>query len=90
MLEVWLIPQLRDRGVIEDVWLEHSGAPEHFVFTVCDCLKECFLGCQIGHGSSASPMQLSRPPHSPDPTALYSSLWGIIVGKVGYTLLLQQ
>ena len=27
MLETWLIPQLRDRGLLDDVWLHHDGAP---------------------------------------------------------------
>lgn len=26
MLEVWFIPQLRDTGVVEDVWLQHDWA----------------------------------------------------------------
>jgi hypothetical protein len=29
MLETWLIPQLRDRGLMGDVWLKHNWAPAH-------------------------------------------------------------
>jgi hypothetical protein len=33
-VEVWLIPQLRDRGIMEDVQLQDDGATEQFVITV--------------------------------------------------------
>jgi hypothetical protein len=29
MLEVWLIPQLTNRGLMEDVWMQRNGAPVH-------------------------------------------------------------
>jgi hypothetical protein len=32
-VEVWLVPQLRDRGITEDAWLQDEGATEHFVIT---------------------------------------------------------
>ena len=38
MLESWLIPQLRDRGLLDDVWLQHDGAPAHFALSVRDIL----------------------------------------------------
>jgi len=33
-VEVWFIAQLRDRGIMEDVWLQDDGVIEHFVITV--------------------------------------------------------
>jgi hypothetical protein len=44
MLEVWLTPQLRDRGLGEDVWLQHDAAPTHFALTVRDILNEHLTG----------------------------------------------
>jgi len=32
--EVWFIAQLRDRGIMEDVWLQDNRVTEHFVVTV--------------------------------------------------------
>jgi hypothetical protein len=66
MLEVWLIPQFRDRGLMGDVWLQHDGAPAHFALTVRHILNEHFPGRWIGCGSPTSPATLSWPPHSPD------------------------
>ena len=42
MLETWLIPQLRDRELLDDVWLQHDGAPAHFALAVRDILNERF------------------------------------------------
>jgi hypothetical protein len=39
MLEMWLIPQLRDRGLVDDMWLQHDGAPAHFALSVRDVLN---------------------------------------------------
>jgi len=44
MLETWLIPQLRDRGLLDDVWLQHDGAPAHFALSVRNILNERFPG----------------------------------------------
>jgi hypothetical protein len=74
MLVVWLIPQLRDRGLMEDVWLQHDGAPAHFALTVRDILNEHFLGRWIGHGSPTSSAPLSWPPRSPDLTTSDNTL----------------
>jgi hypothetical protein len=43
MLGAWLIPQLRNRGLIEYAWPQHKGAPAHFVLTLCDILNT-YLG----------------------------------------------
>jgi len=32
MLETWLIPQLRDRGLLDDVWLHHDVHPHTSLF----------------------------------------------------------
>jgi len=82
MLEMWLIPQLRDRGLLDDVWLQHDGAPTHFALSVCDVLKKRFPGHWIGHGSPTSPAPLPWPPRSPDLTIPDNLLWGIIKGRV--------
>jgi hypothetical protein len=82
MLEAWLIPQCRDRGLIQDVWLQHDGEPAHFGVAVCIVLSEHYLGCWIGHGSPTSPTPLSCPLLTHDLTTLASSLWRIIMGQV--------
>ena len=51
VLETWLIPQLRDRGLLDDVWLQHDGATAHFALSVRDVLNESFPGRSIGRGS---------------------------------------
>ena len=82
MLGMWLIPQLRDRGLVDDVWLQLDGAPTHFTLSVHDILNKRFPGRWIGHGSLTSPAPLPWPPHSPDLTTPDNSLWGIIKGRV--------
>jgi len=82
MLETWLIPQLRDRGLLDDVWLQHDGAPAHFALSVCDVLNEHFPGRWIGRGLPTSRAPLPWPPRSPDLTTPDNSLWGIIKGRV--------
>ena len=82
MLETWLIPQLRDRGLLDDVWLQHDGAPAHFALSVRDVFNERFSGRWIGRGSPTSPAPLPWPPRSPDLTTPDNSLWGIIKGRV--------
>jgi hypothetical protein len=59
MLGAWLIAQLKDRGLMEEVWLQHNGAPVDFALTVHNILNEHYLGCWIGCGSPASPVPLS-------------------------------
>jgi len=82
MLETWLIPQLRDRGLLDDVWLQHKGVPAHYTLSVRDVLNKHFPGRCIGRGSSTSPAPLPWPPRSPDLTTPGNSLWGIIKGRV--------
>jgi len=41
LLETWLIPQLRDRELLDDVWLQHDGAPAHFAF-FARCFERTF------------------------------------------------
>ena len=82
MLETWLIPQLRDRELLDEVWLQHDGAPAHFAPSVRDILNERLPGHWIGRGSPTSPAPLPWPPHSPDLTTPDNSLWGIIEGRV--------
>ena len=82
MLEMWLVPQLRDRGLLDDVCLHHDGAPAHFALSVRNVLNEHFPGCWIGRGSPTSPAPLPWPLHSPDLTTPDNSLWGIIKGRV--------
>jgi len=82
MLETWLIPQLRDRGLLDDVWLQHDGAPAPFTLSVRDILKERFPGRWIVRGSPTSPAPLPWPRNSPDLTTPDNSLWGIIKGRV--------
>jgi len=80
MLETWLIPQLRDRGLLDDVWLQHAGA--HFALSVRDVLNDRFPGRWTGRGSPTSPAPLPWPPRSPDLTTPDISLWGVIKGRV--------
>jgi len=82
MLETWLIPQLRDKRLLDDVWLQHDGAPAHFARSVHDVLNEHFPGRWIGRGSPTSPAPLPWLPRGPDLTTPDSSLWGIIKGRV--------
>jgi hypothetical protein len=32
MMETWIIRQLRNRGLLGDVWLQHDGAPHTWLF----------------------------------------------------------
>ena len=80
-LGTWLISQLRDRGLLDDVWLQHDGALAHFALSVRIVLNEHFPGRWIGRSSPTSPAPLSWPPHSPDLTP-DNSLWDIIKGRV--------
>ena len=89
MLETWLIPQLRDRGLLDDVWLQHDGAPAHFTLSVRDILNERFPGRWIGRGSPTSPAPLPWPPRSPDLTTPDNSC-GYYQGKSGCASLKQQ
>ena len=82
MLETLLIPQLRDRELLDDVRLHQDGAPAHFALSVRDILNERFPGRWIGRGSPTSPGPLPWPPRSPDLTTPDNSLWGIIKGRV--------
>jgi hypothetical protein len=78
MLETWLIPQLIDRGLLGDVWLQHDGATVHFTLSVRDVLNEHFPGRWIGRGSPTSPSPLPWPPRSADLTTTDNSLWCIM------------
>jgi len=89
MLETWLIPQLRDRGLLDDVWLQHDGAPAQFTLFVCDILNKRFPGRWAGRGSPTSPTLLPWPPHSPDLTTP-DFVVGYYQGKSGCTSLQQQ
>jgi len=82
LLETWLIPQPRDRGLLHDVCLHHDGAPAHFALSVRDVLNEHFPGRCIGRGSPTSPASLPWPPRSPGFTIPDNSFWGIIKGRV--------
>jgi len=70
------------RGLLDDVWLQHDGAPSHFALSVRDILNERFPGRWIGRGSPTSPAPLPWPPRSPDLTTPDNLLWGIIKGRV--------
>ena len=76
LLETWLIPQLRDRGLLHDVCLHHDGAPTHFALSVRDVLNEHFPGRWIGRGSPTSLAPLPWPPRSPDLTTPDNSFLG--------------
>ncbi|GFG32650.1 hypothetical protein Cfor_04753 [Coptotermes formosanus] len=82
ILGTWLIPQLRDSGLVDDVWLQHDRAPAHFALSVRDVLNEYFPGRWIGRGLPTSPAPLPWPPRSPDLTTPDNSLWGMIKGRV--------
>jgi hypothetical protein len=69
--------ELRDRGLMENVWLEYNRAFAHFALTVCKILNEPYLGCWIGCGSP-SLVLLSWPPHTPRLITPAHSLWGNI------------
>jgi hypothetical protein len=81
ILEAWLILHLRDRGLMEDVWLQHNRAPTHFSLTVCNILNEHYLGHWIGCGSPTLPFHYPGRhivlvlPHQ-------ATLWAIIQGQV--------
>jgi hypothetical protein len=82
MLHTWLIPQLREKGIMDRVWLQQDGAPAHFAIQVREFLDEQFPGRWIGRGSASSPAPLKWPPRSPDLTTPDNSLWGIIKSHV--------
>jgi hypothetical protein len=81
MLEIWLIHQLKERGLLDDMWLQHDGAPTHFALSVRDVLNEHFPGHCCGRGSPTSLAPLPWPPRSADLTTSDNSLWGIIKGR---------
>jgi hypothetical protein len=81
MLWNWLIHELMNRGIMEQVWFQHNGASAHFMLTAHDVLQDNFPGWWIGRGSPTS-SPLPWPPRGPDLTTLNSSLWGFIKGKV--------
>jgi len=54
MSKTWLIPQLRERELLDDVWLQHDGEPAPFALSVRDVLNERFSGRWIGRGSPTS------------------------------------
>ena len=78
MLEDYLIPQLRDRGLLDDMWFQQHGTPAHFALCVRNILNKHFPGGWIDRSSSASPAPLAWPPRSPDLTTPNKALWGII------------
>ena len=82
MLEKWLIPHLRDRGLLDDVWLQQDGAPAHFALSVGDVFNENFPGRWIGLGSPTSPEPPPWSPRRPDLTIPENSLLGIIMRRV--------
>ena len=76
ILEDYLIPQLRDRGLLDDMWFQQDGAVAHFALCVRNILNKHFPGHWIDR-SSASPTPLAWRPRSPDLTTLNNALWGI-------------
>jgi len=66
MLEVWLIPQPRDSGLLDYVWPQNNSS-YIFCLSVCNTLNEHSVSCQTGHAST-SPTPLSWPSFSPDLT----------------------
>ena len=75
MLETWPIPQLRDRGLQEDVWLQHDLATARIALSVRDVLNEHFPCRWIGRGLLSTPTLLPWPPRSPDLATPDNSLW---------------
>jgi hypothetical protein len=39
MLKAWLIPELGARTKMNNLWLQHDGAPTHFTSDVCNILN---------------------------------------------------
>ena len=81
MLEMWLIPQLRDRGLLDDVWLQRDGAAAHLSLSVRDVLNEHFQAAGLAvahrhlrHHCHGHHIVLTLPHQT--------MLWGIIKGGV--------
>ncbi|KAG2459586.1 TM163 protein, partial [Polypterus senegalus] len=78
MLNGWLIPQLRNQGVLDSGWFQQDGAPAHFEITVRDRLNEVFGNRWIRRGSNNNPAPPPWPRRSTDLTTPDNALWGFI------------
>ena len=82
MINDWLIPQLRNAGIQNNVWFQQDGASAHFALAVRQRLDEVFGNRWISRGSDNHPAPLPWPPRSPDLTTPDNALWGYIKEKV--------
>lgn len=82
MINDWLIPQLRNARIQNNVWFQQDGAPAHFALAVRQRLTAVFGNRWIGRGSVNHPAPLPWPPRSPDLTTPDNALWGYIKEKV--------
>jgi hypothetical protein len=82
MLQTWLKPQLRGRGPMDDVWLQHDRAHACFSLSMRDVLNENSPDRWIRRGSPTPLAKLTWPQRRPDLTTSVNSLWGTIKGRV--------
>lgn len=82
MINEWLVPQLRARGILDTVILQQDGAPPHFALSVRRRLNELLPDRWIGRGSANCPSPMPWPPRSPDLTTADNALWGFIKEEV--------
>jgi Helix-turn-helix domain (DUF4817) len=77
MLSEFVVPNLADRGVLEDTIFQHDGSPVHINGPVLGFLRKTFGSNMISRCSD-----FEWPPRSPDLTPADFWLWGCLKSRV--------
>ncbi|KAJ8884554.1 hypothetical protein PR048_016411 [Dryococelus australis] len=71
-LETFFVPELKRRGIANEIYFQQDGAPAHHVHAVRNYLDQVFPNRWIGRSSPT----LQWPARSPDLTTRDDALWG--------------
>lgn len=77
LLQTFLIPELHNRGLMDEFWFMQDGAPAHWSTKVRD-----FLGTAIPRGWIGRRGDIEWSPRSPDLTPMDYFFWGVLKDKV--------
>lgn len=77
MLQMRVIPQLREEGLLSTVLWQQDGAPAHYAQTIRTYLTETFGHRWVGRGGP-----IDWPARSPDLNPLDFFLWGYLKRRV--------